>query len=223
MESLLVQQNVVEYVGGFSRPPFSLWGNGQVLLEGLYDSFSQFNVSLKDLRVEGTPEDPSSQTIKVYLGASGQYRFRFDRVEATMTNGTATELESFPIIIRKGSTWLRAAVPEFAFKSHLLSYSAHASLSAATSESVLQGLRTPHLPALGATRGSGVIFHADDVARGWRLQLTLDHSLLVENGLFLQLSIFAVQDDIDSPPLFSAAERILSDSLSALGMSLDRG
>jgi hypothetical protein len=220
MLRLLIQQNVAEYKGAYTRPPFSLWGDGKALLEGLHDTFSEFQVSLKDFRVDGNPENPSSQTVKVYLGSTGQFHFRFDRVEATITNGTTEEVNLLPAIAGKGATWLREAVQGFTFQSHLFSYTAHCALAEGTSESVLAGLQTPQLSTLGTVRGSGVIFHADDLERSWRLQLTLDHSLLVEDGIFIQFAVLVLQDHVDYVVLMSEARGLLRDSLATLGLSL---
>jgi hypothetical protein len=221
MLRLLTQQNVAEYKGAFTRPPFSLWGDGRTLLEGLHGTFSEFRVSLKDFRVEGTAEDPSSQTVKIYLGSTGQFLFSFDRIEAVVANGTAEEIKRLPSIIENGAAWLREAVQAFTFQSHLFSYTAHCSLSEGTSEMFLGGLPTPQLPGLGTPRGSGVIFHADDAVRARRFQLTLDHSLLVENGLFLQVSVLALEDRVDYSVLMTETESLLRDSLATLGLSLD--
>lgn len=219
MLRLLVQQSEAQYVGAFARPPFSLWGDGRALLEGLHDAFSDFHVSLKDFRVDGTPDDPSSQTVRIYIGAHGQFRFRFDRVEATLTNGTLDELRLLPALLANGSSWLRNVVQGFTFQSHLLSYGVHCSLSEGTSETYLSSLTTPALPALGTARGNGVIFHADRDERSWRLQLTVDHSLLIEHGVFIQLVILSMSDELDYESLFDDVEKSLGTSLAALGLS----
>jgi hypothetical protein len=221
MLRLLVQQTEAQYVGAFARPPFSLWGDGRALLEGLHDAFAGFQVSLKDFRVEGTPDDPSSQTVKVYIGAHGQYRFRFDRVEATLTNGSLDELRLLPSLLANGSSWLREIVEGFTFQSHLLSYGVHCSLSEGTSETYLSNLATPALSTLGTARGNGVIFHADRDERSWRLQLTVDHSLLIEHGLFIQFVILSMSDALDYESLFDEVQNSLGASLAALGLSFD--
>jgi hypothetical protein len=218
MLRLLVQQSEAQYVGAFTRPPFSLWGDGRALLEGLHDAFSDFRVSLKDFRVEGTPDEPSSQTVKIYIGAHGQYRFRFDRVEATLTNAALGELKLLPFLLASGSSWLREVVQGFTFQSHLFSYGVHCSLSEGTSETYLSSLATPTLPTLGTARGNGVIFHADSSERPWRLQLTVDHSLLIEHGLFIQLAILSTSDALDYESLFDDVEKSLDGSLAALGL-----
>jgi hypothetical protein len=220
MLRLLVQQNATEYVGAFARPPFSLWGDGRALLEGLHDTFSGFGVALKDFRIEGTVEDPSSQTVRVYIGSTGQYRFRFDRVEAAITNGSTEDLMLLPSILANGGSWLRATVPDFTFQSHLLSYVAHGALSEQRSEDFLTSLGTPRLPTLGTARGSGVIFHGEDVERSWRFQLTVDHSLVVNDGLFVQIVILMAQDNVDYPAFVLESENILRSSLSAIGLEL---
>lgn len=220
MTRLLVQQSVADYVGAFARPPFSLWGDGKALLEGLFDAFSDFNVSLKDFRVEGTPEDPSSQAVKVYIGSSGQYRFRFDRVEATLTNGTDADVRLLPALLSTSSSWLEAAVPGFRFQTHLFSYGIHCALAEGTSESYLSSLSTPRLPTFGTARGSGVIFHGERSEPPWRLQLTIDHSLIVEHGLYIQF-VLVTSDGVDYPLLFQEAEATLRSSLAELGLSFE--
>jgi hypothetical protein len=221
MNRLLVQQSVTDYVGAFARPPFSLWGDGKALLEGLFDAFSEFQVSLKDFRVEGTPEDPSTQTVKIYIGSRGQYRFRFDRVEATIANGSIDEIRALPTLLAKGGLWLSAAVPTFGFQSHLFSFGAHCTLSEETSETFLSRLPTPRLSTFGTARGTGVIFHADSDERSRRLQMTVDHSLIVEHGLFIQFVLLVASGDIDYHLVFTEAEATLRSSLASLNLSLE--
>jgi hypothetical protein len=220
MVRLVVQQNETQYVGAFARPPFSLWGDGKALLEGLHDAFTDFRVTLKDFRVDGTPDDPVSQTVKVFIGPRGQYRFRFDRVEATMTNSSLDELRLLPSLLGSGASWLREVVQGFKFQSHLFSYGAHYTVLDGTAETYLNGLSTNSLPPLGTAKGTGVIFHADNQKRAWRLQLTVDHSLLIDNGLFIQFALFVMQDELNYEELFREAETILRDSFTSLNLTV---
>src|SRR5919108_456184 len=96
MRKLIIQQNQVNYVGLFSKPAFSLWGNGARILEELYKAFSPYKVSLADFRQDYLSPVISDTSVTVFLGSNGNYKFKFDRVEVLLSNFTEQELTNFP-------------------------------------------------------------------------------------------------------------------------------
>ncbi|MBA3321500.1 MAG: hypothetical protein H0T45_08665, partial [Pyrinomonadaceae bacterium] len=92
MRKLIIQQDQVSYVGLFSKPAFSLWGEGSKILEELYKAFSPYKVSLADFKQDYLSPILSDISVTVFLGANGNYKFKFDRIEASFSNFTEQEL-----------------------------------------------------------------------------------------------------------------------------------
>lgn len=223
MPNLLVEQNQLDYFGAFERPAFTLWGEGRALLEGMYDAFSGPGTTFSDFRVEGLPDDPSTQTVKVHLGLKGTYRFKFDRVEATMTNLSEQGLVEAFSLLQKGEVWLRATVPQFRFTQHLFGYTAHCEIQDGTSESALADLGLVKCEGIGQSRSSGIIFHSEIPEENLTLHLTVDHSLAVHEGLFLSLSIVLNQNEIDYVAFGVRADTYLRRMLDAVGLKFHDG
>lgn len=219
MPELVVRKNQVDYVGAFTRPVFSLWGDSKALFEGHYEAFSTMNVGFKDFRIEGTAEEPASQSIKIFLGLQGHYRFKFDRVEATLFDASADDQSALALVLQTGTNWLRSSVPNFSFQSHLVRYSSHCELSEGTSKQFLLAMNTMSLTGIGENRGSGAIFHADIPELAGQLQLTVDHSLLVDDGLFVDLVLLTQQEPVDYPGLHEACDDLLRRSLATVDLA----
>lgn len=219
MASLSVEHNQLNYVGVFSKPAFELWGKGEKILKGLFSSFEPYGINLSNIRNNTASLDPSDQEITVNL--SGLiYRFKFDRVECIRTDATEEEFSTFPQLLNNGDKWLRSELPQFSFSSHLFTYLAHTSVQGSTSHRVLAPLSTVELPELGVSRGSGMIYRSDLAEKEWELQLTLDHSLLVPDGLFIQFSILSKADHQDYLNAFQEGRDLLKTTLKNVGVEI---
>lgn len=215
MQELLIQRNQLDYIGAFAKPAFVLWGESKSLFEGLYHAFAPFDVSLSDFRIEGNVEDPSSQSVKVLVGSNATFRFKFDRFEATINDFSDSELGVLTNFLVSAGRWIRSVVPDFQFKSHITGYLAHCDIPGSSSHDFLRSLRPPELSALGTSKGSGLIFHGEFAELQRTVQLTLDHSLVVKDGLFVNFVSLVTNGDIDyaseQPQLLELFDRALHD------------
>jgi len=71
---------------------------------------------------------------------------------------------------------------------------------------------------LGETRGAGLIFRYDLVEKDWELQFTIDHSLLVGDGLFVQFSILSKADRQDYLDVLLTGRSLLEKALATMGL-----
>lgn len=220
MMAIEIEQNQIDYIGAFAAPAFPLWGEGRSLLEGLYEAFSAFNLSLADFRIEGSSDDPSSQSVRVSLAGTATFRFRFDRIEFALTNFDPSELDRFFGALTRTAEWLKSTLPGFRFRSHLIGYAAHATTPGQSSSEFLQTLRVPELRALGDGRGSGIIFHGEYPNADRREQFTLDHSLVVNGGLFLNLVSVSESDQMDYAVEAKRLTAVFGEALNELGLFL---
>lgn len=222
IRTLSIQRNQVRYVGLFVRPAFPLWGNGAAILQGLYEAFSKFHVGIADFTNVAASANPADQAVTVRLGTNAEYRFGFDRVEATLTNFTDRDLDALPDVLQQADQWLRSVVPEFSFLTHTVAYHSHSGVSPGTSEEVLAALPSARLPNREHSRESGIIYHFDVPERELGLHLTLDHSLSIEDGLFIDYTAIRRSGDIDYVDWLKDLRQELDSALESLGLRLDR-
>ena len=218
MPALSVQRNEVTYTGLYVQPPFALWGEGAKILEGLYGAFASSGVTLADIRSESGGGSVADEAVRVNFGGQASFRFKFDRIEASLGSFTDSDLDGFASLLSLGDGWLRSAAPDLRFSSHLVSYSAHCALADTTSTTFLSRIPTPNLAAFGQGRGNGVIWHGESGST--RLQLLLDHSILVQGGLFIQFIMIYLEDRVSFLEMLAVAREKLSSVLEELGLQL---
>jgi hypothetical protein len=221
MQKLLVQRNELDYVGLFSEPALSLWGDGKKILQGMFTAFRQHQVSLADLRNDSSSLHPSDQVVTVKFGTIGEYRFKFDRVELTLVNFTRNSLLEVPKLLTAGDGWLRSVIPGFTFKTHLFACLSHSELDHGTSQEFLRDLSSLDIPGVGISEGCGIIYHWDVKEKGWRVQFTIDHSLSVDNGLFLNYLIRPSGDRIDYVSFIAEGTELFDRMLSKIGLEAE--
>lgn len=221
MTKAIIQMNQLDYVAAFSRPALSLWGDGARILQGLYDAFHGLHQGLNDITVEGDPGHPAQQSVTVAIKPNAYYRFRFDRVEAQMVNFSEAQLATLPDILARGDRWLRESIPSLAYQSHVLSYSSHSRLEGATSSDVLAGLTRTNFPMLGESAGAGIIYRSELPSRGWRTQLTIDHSLVVPDGLFVYFEVLVNADQIEYTEALTFARHLLDGAMYSIGVRFE--
>jgi hypothetical protein len=224
MANAVLHRNQFDYAGVLARPPLSLWGDGRQILSTLYDAFSDKASSLEDYQIEGEQSLPATQGVRVSLGARQSFRFGFTRIEARLTDFRPEEVDSFFDTVRRGVEGLVKLTSEVGFQSHLLLYGAHLTLVRSTSTDFLRGLTNKSLAGLGTDRGTGLIFHADVPDTPLQVQLTVDHSLLVANGLFIQLALSVATGKMDVEATRRTFETLLLErTWSGLGLQFEGG
>lgn len=220
MRKLIIQQDEISYSGFFSSPAFALWGEGVRILEGLYKAFIDYELSLSNISLDLSSTDSTSHGVKVDLNELGDYKFGFEQVEWTATD-IGDDLIRIPEVLQHGEEWLRSVVPDFAFKLHVLDYHNHSLLSDGASEDFLSGLSNVDIPDVGISRGNGLIFHWELPEQGWRMNLTIDHSNLIPNGLFIEQEVIAQTDKIDYTRMIITSNTLLKNILTKIGLELE--
>jgi len=222
MRKLVVQQNQISYVGLFSKPAFSLWGEEAKILEGLYTTFAPYRISLANFHSESATQDPSDQAVAINFGPWKSYKFKFDRVEARHSNyNSDEELGEFPELLTKGETWLRSTAPALSFQTHLFTYSSHNKLSEGTSTDFLLSLSQVSIPSIGISRGNGIIFHWDIPDQKWQVQLTVDHSNIEVGGLFIDFAVISGVDRLDYTEALQEGKALLYRALENIALEFD--
>lgn len=216
MHKLSIQRNEANYTGLFAEPPFTLWGEGAKILEGLYRAFRPFGITLADIRSDHGSGSLADEGVSVHVGSQASFRFKLDRIEASINSFTTADLESFADLLSFGEQWLRGAVPGLNFSSHLFSYVCHGAIDGTTSSAFLSQLASPQIHAFGQCRGNGIIWHGDIERQ--RVQLALDHSILVPEGLFLQFILVTLDDVVDYAQILRTARERLSLGLGEIGL-----
>jgi hypothetical protein len=222
MRKLIIQQNQVNYVGLFSKPAFSLWGNGARILEELYKAFSPYKVSLADFRQDYLSPVISDTSVTVFLGSNGNYKFKFDRVEVLLSNFTEQELTNFPDVLLRGTDWLRSDIPDFSFQTHLFTYHNHSKLSEGTAKEFLLSFSQVSLGDIGMGIGNGLIFNWIEPKQERRVQLTIDHSYAYVDALFIQFLMQSGGDKIDYWETAATGRELLDNALAKIGLEIKK-
>ncbi len=221
MRQLIIQQNQVNYVGLFSKPAFSLWGEGSKILGELYKAFSPYRVTLADFKQDYLSPVLSDVSVTVFLGANGNYKFKFDRVEASFSNFTEQDLAGFPGVLSRGTDWLRSNLPDFSFQTHLLTYHNHSRLSEGTAKEFLLSSSQVSLDKIGVGLGNGLIFNWIEPKLERRMQLMVDHSYVYADALFIQLLMQVTGDEIDYSETAVTARDLLNKALAMIEFEIE--
>jgi hypothetical protein len=220
MSKLIVKQNQLDYVGVFSHPAFSLYGNSSKLLEGVYTTFAPYQVALTDIREDSPYGRPSELALTVSFGRSSFFRLRLDRIEFTVYNFTSEDLQVFPQILRSSDDWLRSMISSFSWDSHFFGSTSHNGLSEGTSREYLRGLSSLDIPGIGISEGSGVIYHWEVPSEDWRVQLLIDHSTSVPSGLFINFILRPTPDKIDYEQVTLKGFDLFKRALASIGLEV---
>jgi len=220
MPKLLVQQVSLDYYGFFRAPAYDLMGEGPKIMGGLARAFSSHNIGLGNFRTEVDVTDPSANAIVVTLGRFGIYRFKFDQVQASLRNFTDdSDIAGFISVVEKGDAWLRSSIENFAFRSHAFIYSSHSALSEGTSQSFLLGLPRRPTPVIGKDLGSGILETWDEPDLGARVHLTVGHSLVQTDGIYINYMLIFEHEQIDYAGTASKSRAVLDQALGSLGLA----
>jgi hypothetical protein len=220
MPKLLVQQVSLDYHGFFQSPAYTLMGEGGKIMGGLAQAFSSYNVGLANIRTEVDINDPASNSVIVTLGNFGVYRFKFDQVQAGLRNFKSDDdIVGLVSAIEKGDSWLRTTIDDFAFRSHAFVYSSHSSLSEGTSQDFLLSIPRREKPTVtGKDLGSGFLETWEDPDLGGRVHLTLGHSLVQTEGVYIHYMVVFESERIDYAAVASKGRALLNRTLESMGL-----
>lgn len=221
MPKLIAHQVQVNYVGVFSKPALSSWGQGGTILGGLYEAFRPYNITIGDMRYESLSPNLADSILTVFLfNYSANYKFKWDRVEAVFNDLTEEQFLTIPEVLKRGDDWIRTLEPDFSLQSHLLTHTSHNQLSEGTAKDFLKTLSNLDIPDVGNNEGNGITFHWDIPERNWKFHLSIDLSFQVTNGLFLQFLIRIPSDRIDHVDNFQAGLALARGVLAKVGLEV---
>jgi len=221
MLTLTVNRNQIDYAGTFERPVFSLVGNTRIL-EGLYDTFSKFGVTLSDFRLDTNTTVPAENGVNIFLKTLGHYRLKFDRIEWTAINFVDEVIPQSPEVLICGEKWLRSVEENLTFKNHTFVYGAHCLLSEGTAKDFLLRLPDNSDLSLGDRLGNGLIFNWYDAEIDGRFNLILDHSLSAKGGIFIQLICVIEKDEINYHQVLNNGQESLNKVLHHFGLQFEQ-
>lgn len=220
MRTIQVVQDQLEYVGLFATPVFGLRSLREKVVSGLYNAFLGMHAGLSDFHVESDPALALPDTIAVNLTTRGTYRFHRERIEWTFPSAGGAEMDAS--VLERGDTWLRSALPALHFQTHYYTYLAHTWVLEGSAKEFLLSLDSPQLAGFGENLGTGLIFHAHFPDHAWSMQLTVDHSNVVSEGLFVQIVAAITADRVNHQETVRYIDKLFREGLERLGLRLDR-
>src|SRR5215207_6639049 len=221
MLKLRVKQSTLEYYGFFIEPAFDLMGDFRALVKFLYKTFQRYNVSLGSFRFDGDSQDISSTAITVKLGLLGNFKLKFDQVYAISLDPDDEQLVSFFEMLVGVDEHLRGQVSNLSFKSHAFFYNSHCELLEGAATEFLRSLPSSGIPVPGEDLGSGVTLNWRDESMDAKVSLSIDHSLQVPGGLFINHRVILERDQVDYIPLAVTAQQLLRGTLVDIGLEFE--
>jgi hypothetical protein len=228
MPTLRDKQSTLEYYGFFTAPAFDLMGELGDIVTVLYHAFKNYGVGLGSFRTEGDLNEIGAATVIVRLGPLGTFRFKFDQVHAIVVDITADQVGTFSEILQSADTELRELMgefesdEEFSFKTHAFVYTNHSEIIGTTSTEFLRSLPARDLQVPGEDLGSGLSLNWQDPALDARVSFSVDHSLQVKDGVFINYRVIADRDQLDYVPFTVAAQQQLYAVLGSIGLEFER-
>jgi hypothetical protein len=222
MITLSIEQNQASYLGLFASPAFNLWKDRHSLIENLYQLFSAYDVSLSDMRFESLSRSPGGEAVVVDVENLGTYRLRYDRVEWVLDGFAETDFARIPMMLQSVDNWLRSNIKGFKFKTQVLGYLNHSNLSDGIARDYLLKFSNRDIPGIEQSLGSGIIYNWQDAQLGGRVQLIVDHSHNISDGLFVQFVLSADKDDLDFPKTVEIARSRIDFALAQIGLELEQ-
>jgi hypothetical protein len=218
MKILDVQQAQLDYVATFAEPAFALWTDVPGMMGGLYRAFAGLHTGLSDFAVEGDERDPLARKVVATLGRQGFFRVGYDRVEAVLPEYTGVDLDEYSSTLARGDGWLRGQWSVPVIHAHYLTFSIHAALREGSSIDYLRSLSNRELPGIGDSLGTGLIFHVAIPYSLMQVHLTIDHSTVLDGGLFVQHVVTLRSDQIAHADVLQQSNQILHQALWEVGL-----
>jgi hypothetical protein len=156
----------------------------------------------------------------VKLGGIGQTKFAFDKTESAFANFSEESFRTIPRLLAASTDWLRVAVPGFKVASHQFLYSTHSQFKELPVQEFLRTMNPRTLSAGGQSLGSGAIFNFRREDTGWLVQLLIDRSQSIKDGLFVSFGVTVIRDIIDFDEFFITGRTYLESMLSELNLRL---
>lgn len=222
MITLSINQNQASYLGSFVAPAFNLWSDRHKLVESMYQVFSGYGGNLNNIRLESLGRSPGGEAIVVESDDIGIYKLRYDHVEWTFNDFTNEDIERVPEILSVAEKWLRSGNVGLQYKTHVLAYMSHCSISKGTVQDYLRGISKNSISGLGQDHGSGMIFNWLDNDLGGEAQFTINHSRVVSNGIYVEFIGTINNDHIDFNNSVKLVRGKLTYVLSALGLEIEQ-
>jgi hypothetical protein len=216
MKKLNIEQNQLRYLGNFAQPMFSLISPSRTALPQIYEVFSPYGIRLEDFRYEGAADIPASLELVIHLQKLGQIKVRMECVEWSASDFDDEDIESFPVILKRVSEWLRST-QDVSFRSHTFVYACHGRLSEGDSSDFLLSLPDAGILNFGESLGSAIYYNARDQFGG-RIQFVVNHSEIVETGLFAALVVNLNEDAVDYKTLGKRYDKLFTESLEKIGL-----
>lgn len=220
METLRVADSRLEYAAFLARPLFDLWGAGGHILAGLFDALDRYHSGLSSFNSSGDVSTPSDQAVVVALGRQAQFVFKLDRIESHLIGFSASQISPFADMLAKGVGWVLNREPRPEVRSHLVTLRCHCEIAGGNYDSIMARIGPPEVEAFGSAASPGVIYHGKLAGVDGVVHLTIDKSLRVDDGAFVELQVVLPSGEIDHSECIPRAYSAFLAVLGSMGLSL---
>ena len=90
-----IRYESLTYTAFFAQPPLSLWGRGGDVAKAMYDAFSPYGVTLRNIQITGYTPTAAETVFTVQFGTA-VLKFSFEKVEFAFSSLTEEDLRKLP-------------------------------------------------------------------------------------------------------------------------------
>ena len=218
-----VRQSEFSYLASLESPAFDVLGTGGQLYGAIYKGLGRFRVKLGDIKQESPTLNPADLSVACYLlDRWTVIRYRLERVEVWSTNPRALGEQALADLIEDALSVLRAASHTARVATHTLGLGVHGLLSQGTIADQLAAY-VPNAPeGIPPFRPSGVSFYCQWPEGQGESSVVLEHSLVVQNGMFIR-GTSVHQGNLPERKAFERAAEFFQSAIMRLGLKLDWG
>lgn len=197
-----IRHESLTYTAYFAQPTFSLWGRGGEVTKALYNAFSPYGVTLRNIQIAGHTPSAADNVFTMQFGTA-VLNFSFEKVEVTFSGLSEEDLRKLPEYLELSTSWLKKIVSDLEFSGHAISYYQHSFLEGLKLEEVLANVNPKKTALPGLDLGSGAIFNRAIPDKSWTVQLIMDKSQAYPGALFLSFTIKIGASRVDYKSLFA--------------------
>jgi len=221
LRELEVSRADLVFEAAFPAPVFSLFRDPAGLLERLYARLASYGLGLNDLRVERGTGQALDLHILVYLfNYTTTLRVRVDRVEVVCSELPREDVERITAAIIDALSGVREYRSDLSFATFAVVVNLHGTTQGQAARDYLAQFVTRIPTDLGALLGTGVVFYFGPRENRLLVNVTVDRSAVITDGLFVR--VHGVWDGrrIEATALPQTMEALVRESLAGIGLAL---
>jgi hypothetical protein len=210
-----IDSNSLEFSAALSPVALNRWSDRTRLAGELLDAFGRWIDDLRDVRVAGIDGDIGTYTASVRLQRQVEVTLQPDRLQLVLKDFVSHQMPAFLEVVHQTLLFVGrgSATPTLAARA--VTYRAHGRVRDVGAATVLERLARIEADVGGDPVATGFTFHRTLADLGGEYSLTLDRSLRIADGLFVEGLLVVRDRDASVSTIASAFASLLGRGLGA--------